>query len=232
MRTRIARYGLPGSFDAERRVRLARRATAAVARRMVLRRRHLFDARHRHVPGVDQVDLVVAVVLRQAGRPDRPAGARRNRCSVTSPSTRARDAAPREQPGSPIGVSPFCTSSSSRSRRKPMRCQASPCSSPPFAHQIRSSGCGIGLAVAGIAAAHHRDPEAVHQLLRGDVAPGLDDVALVLRLVVDHRLAVGLAPFRGALHVPVLDADMADPRLAVVEVHVDWSPLWIDFRCR
>ena len=61
---------------------------------------------------------------------------------------------------------------------------------------------------------------AVDQFLRGDVAPGLDDVALVLRLVVDDRLAVGLAPFEGALDVPVLHADMADPRLAVVVVHV------------
>ena len=98
-----------------------------------------------------------------------------------------------------------------------MRFHASPRSSPPFAHQIRSSRVRIGFAVTGVAAAHHCDPEPVDQLLRGDVAPGLDDVAFVFGLVIDDRLAVFLAPVERPLHIPVLDADMTDPRLAVVD---------------
>ena len=77
----------------------------------------------------------------------------------------------------------------------------------------------IGFAMAGIAAACDCDPEAMHQLFSRQVAPRLDDVAFIFGLVVDDRFAIGLAPFLRALHVPVLNAGMGDPRLAMIEVH-------------
>src|SRR5688572_5897474 len=54
---------LAGQLDAERRLRLAAADLAAVTRRMVPRRRALLQRRDLHVPGIDEVDLVVAILL-------------------------------------------------------------------------------------------------------------------------------------------------------------------------
>jgi hypothetical protein len=59
----------------------------------------------------------------------------------------------------------------------------------------------------------------VSELLRSDIAPGEADVAFVFKFVVDNRLAPFAPPLGGPLNVPVLDADMVDPRLAMIEVH-------------
>ena len=77
----------------------------------------------------------------------------------------------------------------------------------------------ITFAVPGVAAACHGDPETVGELLRREVAPGEADVAFVFELVVDDRLPPLAPPVGGALDVPVLDADVIDPRLAVIKVH-------------
>ena len=78
---------------------------------------------------------------------------------------------------------------------------------------------GVAFAVSGVAAARHGDPEAMRQFLRGEIAPGEADVAFVFEFVVDDRLAPLAPPVGGALDVPVLDADVIDPRLAMIEVH-------------
>ena len=57
------------------------------------------------------------------------------------------------------------------------------------------------------------------KLSRRDIAPRARYVSLILRLIVDDRLPPGRAPFRGALNVPILNADVIDPRLAVIEIH-------------
>lgn len=57
------------------------------------------------------------------------------------------------------------------------------------------------------------------QFLRGQIAPGEADVAFVFELVIDDRLAPLAPPVHRALDVPVLDADVIDPRLAMIEVH-------------
>ena len=46
---------------------------------------------------------------------------------------------------------------------------------------------GEAFAMTGIAAARHRQPEPMRQLLRRDVAPGEADVAFIFEFVVDDR---------------------------------------------
>ena len=111
------------------------------------------------------------------------------------------------------------TSASMRSRRKPIRFQLSPRRSPAFRPPEEVILVAEGLAVAGVAAAGDGQPEAMDELLRREVAPGHEDVALVFGLVVDDRLAPFLPPLVVQLGVPVLDADVVDPGLAMIEVH-------------
>jgi hypothetical protein len=59
----------------------------------------------------------------------------------------------------------------------------------------------------------------MHQFLRRDISPGKADVALVFERVIDDRLAPFVAPGGGALHVPVLNANVIDPGLAMIEIH-------------
>jgi hypothetical protein len=63
----------------------------------------------------------------------------------------------------------------------------------PPEHVVRAA---VRLAVADVDAGHQPPPEAVHHLLRREVAPPLRDVALVAALVDDDRLPVPLAPLR------------------------------------
>ena len=59
----------------------------------------------------------------------------------------------------------------------------------PWTTRAPRASFEVGLAVADVAAADGALPEAAHQLLAGDVAPALVDVALVGALVDDDRLA-------------------------------------------
>ena len=78
----------------------------------------------------------------------------------------------------------------------------------------------VGLAVADVAAADRALPAAPHQLLAGEVAPALVDVALVAALVDHDRLVPLLAPvvgvLRRAVHVDALHAGVRDPRPGLV----------------
>ncbi len=77
-------------------------------------------------------------------------------------------------------------------------------------------GMLVGFAVADVAAAERAEPEPLGHLPRGQVAPALRDVALVLAFVVDDRLAILLAEPHAAVHVGGLQAGMRDPGLGVV----------------
>ena len=48
----------------------------------------------------------------------------------------------------------------------------------------------VGFAVADVAAAERAEPESLHHLARGQVAPGVLEVTLVSALVVNDRLAI------------------------------------------
>ena len=56
----------------------------------------------------------------------------------------------------------------------------------------------------------------MNQCFGGDVAPGLDDVALVVHLVIDYGLSVVGPPAWGLHRIEMLDAHMVNPRLAMV----------------
>src|SRR5262249_17492090 len=158
------------------------------------------------------VDIVVAVLHRQARRPDhRLVFAEIDVAQVAIPC--ARDAAPRPcrivpQRFEPAAYVLLEEVAQEADALPGLAVQLSALRPPDEVFAVR-----IGLAVSGIATAHDGHPEAVHQLLGGDVPPGIDDVALIFGFVVHHRLAIGLSPFRRALYVPILDADVTHPRL-------------------
>ena len=77
-------------------------------------------------------------------------------------------------------------------------------------------GGDVGFAVADVAAGDDGLPEAVDHLLGGEVAPARADVALVLALVEDDRLATGGAPLGGFVEGVILDAGVGTPGLGVV----------------
>ena len=74
----------------------------------------------------------------------------------------------------------------------------------------------VGLAVADVAAAERAEPEPLHHLACGEVAPGVLEVALVPALVVDDRLAILVAEADPAVHVRGLEAGVRHPVLRVV----------------
>src|SRR5579883_423850 len=77
----------------------------------------------------------------------------------------------------------------------------------------------VGLAMPGIAAAHDCDPEPMNELARRDIAPGPRNIPFIFGLVVDDRLSPFGPPFRRSLDVPILNADVIHPWLAMVEIH-------------
>ena len=125
-----------------------------------------------------------------------------------------RPATCRSARGPPAGASP------STFRRNAIRAGLWPCSTPPLAHQRMSSRVLVRLAVADVRAGDRALPEAVDHLLGRQVAPALLDVALVLHLVEDDRLAVHVAVQHRPAEVrdgrAVLDARVRHPRLVVV----------------
>ena len=74
----------------------------------------------------------------------------------------------------------------------------------------------VGFAMAGVAAIADTYPKPVNQFARGDVAPVLDDISLVLALVVNHRLPVHLTPLTHAFDIPVLHASVGHIVFGVV----------------
>src|SRR5262245_29309059 len=63
------------------------------------------------------------------------------------------------------------------------------------------------------------EPEAAHELLRGNVAPALWNVALVFALVVDYRLAIRGNVLPRFFEIRALQADVRDPGLRVIVDH-------------
>ena len=158
--------GFAGQLDAEGGIGLAAAHHGAVARRMRDRRGDLLCRRDRHLPGVDEVDLVVAV-RRQAGRPDHRLVLAEIDVADVAVARRRRRGSTASSSVPPIGVEAVAARPP-RAGRAGSRCASRPrrAACRPWPTRCRSSGCGVGLAVAGVAAAHHRDPEAVHQFLR------------------------------------------------------------------
>ena len=74
----------------------------------------------------------------------------------------------------------------------------------------------VRFSVPGISAVADANPKAMDELACGDVAPIPLDIALVLALVVDNRLAVLRAPLPHACDVPILHADVRHAFLCVV----------------
>ena len=140
-RTRMAWKGFAGHFHRESRHRLGLgHGAAALAQPRQDRRGDALGRRHRHLPGVDDVDFIVAVVVRQPVPPDDRlmlAEIDQPEIAIEGGRNPRSTASRRSEPDR----GPVTTSASTISRRKPTRFQLSPRSSPPFAHHSRSCGC-------------------------------------------------------------------------------------------
>ena len=74
----------------------------------------------------------------------------------------------------------------------------------------------VCFAVPGISTVADANPKAMDELACSDIAPVPLDIALVLALVVDNRLAVLRAPLPHGHDVPVLHADVRHAFLCMV----------------